>query len=856
MRDLLTDVRYAARQLRHTPGFTLTAILTLALGIAANTTVFAIVNGVVFKLTSGMSLERVTTSWAIQDNGRRGTGPFAGGTPLLADVDRLRALAAQPPPGVERVAGLTHQSVNIRRPGRVERARVELVSGDYAALLGLGTRAGRWLTREDDRPGSPSPVAVVSDRFLRDWLGGDVKAVGSGTIAIAGRTFTVVGVAAPGFAGFVSPLAPPVDVWVPLGSPILGARQPVASTADLLVRWRDRIPPVDAARPQLEPLVTEALALREQGLRAQDRRYHIPPDDRRYQLAFAIDPARSTLAHDLAERWGWILLAMVGVVLVAACANFANLLHARGARRVGELAVRLSLGASRWRVLRLLAAESLLLAVLASAAGLALAVLATGLLARAFPALDFVRREPATSVDVSADWRVIAFAFGSGVLATLVVGVLAAWRASRAPLQAVMSSSGAAGGQTTGRRARWIRTALVAVQVTVAVVLVIASATFVESLLTSLESQGLRGREVHFDTARIVAGQVQLRLDLGDDYNEPRGRQFFDQALQAIGRLPGVEAAGLADAVPGALGSGAPGSGYLSIAPTADGLSGDVRRAAASYVRVSPGFLRLLDLPLVRGRDIGPNDVAGAPMVAVVSESAAEALWPGRDPIGREILYGKDAVTVVGVAADPVTAFDDSPWRRPANMVFLPFAQHFQGSAYLMLRSPSAPAQVEAMRATVAAVNDRVAVMSAGVLSDAILAWTAAMRAFVTVLSLLGAVALAISMLGVYGVIAFFVSSRTREIGIRSALGATPGRVRKLVIDEAVHIVLIGLLCGVLVASLGSRVALVMARNMMPNGLTAWVVVPILMLACGVLAGYLPARRAARIDPNVALREL
>jgi ABC-type antimicrobial peptide transport system permease subunit len=241
----------------------------------------------------------------------------------------------------------------------------------------------------------------------------------------------------------------------------------------------------------------------------------------------------------------------------------------------------------------------------------------------------------------------------------------------------------------------------------------------------------------------------------------------------------------------------------------------------------------------------------------VISESAAAAMWPGLDPIGRQLRYRQfPAITVVGVSADPVTSIQTSEWERPSNFVYFPLAQHHQGQVQIVLRSQAPLAQIEPLRRAVASVNDQVALIDPTTIEEGLLRWSSAMRATVALVTALGAVSLAIAMLGVYGVISFFVSTRTREIGIRSALGATPGRVLKMVVDQAIHIVLVGLLSGVLVATLGTRVVLATIPRLMPAGITPWVVVPILILVSGVLAGYLPARRAARIDPNVALREL
>ncbi|MEZ5319539.1 MAG: ABC transporter permease [Vicinamibacterales bacterium] len=849
MRDLLLDVRYAARQLWHTPGFTLTAVLTLALGIGATTTLFAVVNGAIFRLTDGFSVERVTRPGLMDGLGTH----YA----LAAPVARLREIERAHSPAIVGVAGVSRQSLAVRRPGRVETLSAELVSGDYATVFEIRPAAGRWLTAEDDRDAAPVPVAVISHRIWREWFGARPEAVGSATIRIGRQDFTVIGVAEPAFNG-LSGFFVRTDVWLPLASRVRpgDAGQQAPSRVEVFVRWQRAVPPVDVAHALLEPMVSDATTAHLEQLRQSTVRWGLPLDERRTRIRFELVQAGEALYITWAVQRGLAFLAIAALVLVAASANFANLLNARGTQRTGELAVRMSLGAGRGRILRLLTAESLLIAGAASGLGLLIAAAATRAFQAMFPALAILGGREMAIGDLALDGRVIAFSLGAGLLATAGVGTVAAWRASRAPLQSVVSAGGAAPGQTPGR-GRWLRTTLVAVQVTVAVVLALASATFIEDVLYRLEQQGLRGRVVHYDTSRVVAGQVALPRDLGADYNEPRGRQFFDRILPALARLPDVEAAGLADAIPGALGPAAPASDFLELADTPEGLAGFRQRAVTSYVRVSPGFLRVLDLPVLAGRDLRATDAYGAPLVAVITESAAEAAWPGQDPIGRQIQRRRGPpITIVGVTADPVTSADDSPWRRPSNVVYLPLAQSFTGRAYLVVRSSAPERQPDAMRAAVVAMDDRLALDEPATVASGALSRDTALRALMAVVTGLGAIALAIAMVGVYGVIAFFVSRRTREIGIRAALGATPRQILRMVIDEALHIVLVGLLCGVFVAAMVLRAVLAARAGIHPGGATSWIVVPVLLLACGILAGYLPARRAARIDPNVALREL
>jgi predicted permease len=447
---------------------------------------------------------------------------------------------------------------------------------------------------------------------------------------------------------------------------------------------------------------------------------------------------------------------------------------------------------------------------------------------------------------------VFLFSLGAGVLAALVVGGLTAWRSTRVPPAGVLASSGLASGLTAAGRG--VRTTMVAIQVTAAVVLVMACGFYLETMVSQLVDRGVIGRRIQYDSDRVVTARVDLRQH---DFSEARGRSFFDQGLRRAAAIGGVEAIALGSGLPGAAGPLRPGEMYLMLEAPPEGLAGDARRGVADFAVASPGYLTAIGLPLRRGREFVETDADGATLVGVVSEGAAATLWPGQDAIGKRFRFNADFLTVVGVSANPVGASERGRFDlRTPNFVFVPFAQHYRPSMALVARSAAPAALIEALRATVAAVDPEVAVIDAATAEDSALAWWAPARAALMLIGGLAAAALGIAMLGVYGVLQFFVSSRTREFGIRTALGASSGRVIKLVLDEAVHIVLVGLLVGVLVAALGSRVIEFRQFGVMPNSITNWVVVPLLILGSGLLAGYLPARRAARVDPTVALRSL
>jgi putative ABC transport system permease protein len=356
-----------------------------------------------------------------------------------------------------------------------------------------------------------------------------------------------------------------------------------------------------------------------------------------------------------------------------------------------------------------------------------------------------------------------------------------------------------------------------------------------------------------------VAGRIDLAPD---GFSEARGRYFLDRTLDAVRRLPEVEAAAIASGLPGALRPLAPREMYLVLDDTTAALGGHPGRGAAEYVSVSPGFLDTIGLPVRLGRDFRPSDDYHTERVAILSQRAAEILWPGENPLGRRIagpldmLHTGDWMTVVGIVDDPVTPNHLAPYSAPSQFVFVPFAQHYTPIASVVVRTSRRDALDGPLRRALRAIDPDVPLLDVNTVDSTVLAWIGPMRAATAVAGALAVLSLGIAALGVYGVISFFTSARTREFGIRAALGATPRQITTLVLNDARRIVLIGLLPGVLLASWGSRYVEARLFGIMPNSITNWVVVPIVVLAAGLLAAYIPARRASRVDANRALREL
>ncbi|MGH9411749.1 MAG: ABC transporter permease, partial [Vicinamibacterales bacterium] len=713
--------------------------------------------------------------------------------------------------------------------GRTETLRVEAVSGNYALVFDLQPAAGRWIDDRDDA-GDGRPVAVISARVWRDWFAADASAIDRQSIQINGSRFAIVGVAADNFRGVQPALAPP-EIWIPEHAlhlaypPMRDARWfPLHSVTAFLK------PPARIGDAELQTRLMAALA---GGSLARDPRH----------LHVTAEPA-ANLNADL-DRETLIVLTLAALVLLAACANVSNLVYARACEMRGELAVRQSLGATRAQLAEVLLSEALLVggaAAIVGSIGAAAVMRGFGAL---FP-MFLVDRVHYTSLALSADWQVFACSIGCGVLAAATIGLVVGIAASREEPAPAMWGGGGAPAATARAGAR---TALVAVQVTAAMLLVMMTGIVLENSPAELSTRVL------YDAAPVTAAGVDL-APYG--YNQTNADVFFARLVASAATLPGVERVALASAIPGGVAKEGPTIVPL-IAPTRNHILAETRRITASAVAVSPSFFDTVGIRMEKGRAFTQADGDGAPLTAILSRSASDVLFPGRSPLGLLVTYGFQGprLTVVGVAADSVTGpSDEAPFAQPSNMIFVPWAQHPRLDAILLIRAPAAGALAQPLRNSVRALDDRVGLFDPTPVEESRLAWAAPLKAARVLVVAGAAAALAIALIGIYGMLTYFVSRRTKEFGIRMALGATRRQIARLVFDHTVHVMLVGLLFGVLVATLSSRVLEHTLVQLMPNEIHTWAIVPLLVLVTGTIAGCIPALRASRVDPNVALREL
>jgi predicted permease len=816
--SLLHDFRYALRQLGRAPAFAVVAVLTLALGIGANTALFTLANAILLRPRPGVR-DAEQLVWITPLD--RYTGrPRATSYP---DYQAYRSNLTNLFSGV---AATEEAWVSVGGGDEPARVRAQYVSANFFRVLGVPVPLGRGFTDDDERAAGTSPVAVMSHQFWESRFGKDPSIVGR-EVVVNGDRLTIVGVAARGFNG------PDHDdqwraLWIPLA--MMPRLQPSAgsdwltSTNVAFLRVIARLQP-DVDRERADVAVSALTA----------RLWRADSTARRFNAARILS-ARSGISFDPELAAVSVLAsAVTGIILLIACANVSNLLLSRAVSRRREIAVRLAIGASRWRLIRQLVTESLLLGALASVTALLLAVWAAHLVVTTMVPLP---------LELAPDARVFGFSLGAALLATVLFGVVPALHATRTDVSATLKDGAPGSG---ARRAR-LQNAFVVAQVSLSIVLLVTAGLFLRNL------QKAQAVDVGFDPSdRVLALSFDLRMQR---YDEQRELAFVRDLSERVRGLPGVESVALASQVPM--------SGRLILAdirlpgaPAAEAARDPRTVVAALQTTITPDYFRTLRLPLVRGRAFDPRDAAGAPRVAIVSEHLASRLWAGEDPLGKQLSIGGEDddpfLTVVGVAREALVA---GVRERSSSTVYLPRAQHAEIlDLTLLVRARTGASQLSgAIRREIRALDPNLPVYGVRTLAEYRRAHMAESRQGSILLGVFGGLALFLASIGVYGVLAFAVSQRTREIGVRMALGARRGEVVGLFLREGIRRTLTGLAIG-LAASLG--VAQVLASvflGVTPGDGVAFAGVAVLLLAVATVACWLPARRAARVSPMEALR--
>ena len=803
------DMRYGLRLLRRSPLFALTAIASLAIGIGANTTIFSIASALLLRPLPGVFEPR-----RLVDIGRTQDGDGAIDTSSYPNYRDIR----------ERVTLLSDvyayriepQPISLGDATDAERIYGAPVSGNYFRTLGATPARGRFFTDADDRPGG-TPVAVISHELWLRRFGGD-PAIAGRVVLFNSKPVTILGVTPPGFQGTTLLRA---DAWIPLQ--LAGIAAPRFDAR--LFRSRRSVWLMMGGR--LKPGVTVAQADAElRGIGEALKRTY--PDDNRGKglraLASAIVPGRA----DAVAGFLGVLLAIVSLVLVAACVNLAGMMLARAAGRGREIAVRLAIGANRSRLVRQLITETIVLFAAGCFTGLLLTKWLTALLLAVMPALPVP-----VGIDIPIDWRVTVFAVAVSLAAALLSGLAPALQASRPDLVPALKTDVAA----RGGRVR-LRNAFIVAQVTVSLVLVIAGGLFVRAL----------ARAASIDPGFDQAGVDVVTLDLGlSGYGDTEGVAFADRALARVRAMPGVQAAAFGVDLP--LDGGRMGFGELHV-PGVQAPSG-MRSLPADWNVVTPGYFRTLGIPLISGRDFTSADSATAPFVIVVNEAMARSVWHTTDVLGRQFEdEGKRRLTVVGVASDAQLI---ELGAKVEPYVYVPLAQRYSSRVSLLVKSARG-GTIPQLRALLRELNPNLPVTTAMPLEQVTAITFVPQRMAAAVAGSLGIVVLLLAAIGVYGVTSYSVGRRTREIGIRLALGADGGTVVALVVRQGVVLTAIGIAFGLAGGAAAAQLLQSLLFGVSALDPIAFGGAAILFAAVSVAASYVPARSALRIDPMIALR--
>ena len=810
LETLIQDVRYGLRRLLRSPGFSLVAVLSLALGIGANTAIFSLVNTALLR---PLPVERPGQIVSLSNSaGGRGFPTFS--YPNYKDIrDRSGEV-------FDGLYAYRFAPLSVSHEGTSERLWGYVVTGNYFEVLGVRAALGRALTPDDDRLPGAHPVTVLSYECWRRRFGSDPAVLGKSLI-VNGRSYEVVGVLPRGFYGTEIIAAP--EMWFPVS---------MQSEIEVGNSWLDkrgvenlfiqgRLKPgvgADRARAALDA-VAEQL----------DREFPEINEGKRVTLSppgFISGGMRGAVLG-----FTGLLMAVVAFVLLLACVNLANLLLARAAERRKEIAVRLSLGAGRLRLVRQLMAESMLLAVAGGAAGLLLAYWLIGLAAGLRPPVDVP-----LAIDIHLDYRVAAFTCLVSLATGVLFGLLPAWQATKVDLLPALKDETASG----GLRRSWWKGGLIALQIALSLVLLVGGGLMLRAL------QRAQSLDLGFNPRGAVEVSFDLRLQ---GYGEGRGREFQKRLLERVRALPGVRHAGLVDLAPVDLHFSRD-----SVFVEGRAAEREAKAPRAMVSRAGPGYFQAVGTRLARGRDFTERDDETTPPVAVVNETFARRFWPGEDPLGRRFRQGgpgEPLMEVVGVVGDGKYAGLNEP---PQPYVVRPLAQAYTGTNTLIVRTDGDPQELlAAVRGEVRGLDQHLPT-SAKLLEERLAMPLLPVRLAASLLGSFGLLALALAAIGIYGVTSYAIARRTREIGIRMALGARASNVLRLTIRQGMSPVLVGVALG-LSAALGlTRLAGSLLFGVSAADPVTYAGVAALLTAVALVACYLPARRAAKIDPLVALR--
>ena len=808
---LVQDLRYGARMLRKNLGFTLIAVITLSLGIGANTAIFSLVNTILFRPLPVREPQRLVSVFpTIQRTGEAQAFSYPNYVDMRDRNDVFSDLAA-----------FHFAGMSLSRNGANEIIYGYLVSGNYFEMLGVKAALGRTFTPEDDRTPGAHPVAVLSYASWQKRFGADRNIVGQ-TMLLNNRSYTIIGVAPPRFNGTEVIFAP--ELWAPmmmLGQIEPGSRQLEQRNISSSYCVGRLKPGVSVA--QAESALTNLMA-------QLGREY---PDSNEGKGMMLTPPGLifPTVRTPFIGFAG-VLMFTVALVLLIACANLAGLFVARAAGRRKEIAIRLSLGASRARLVRQLLTESLLLALAGGGVGVLLAARLIDLVMAFRPPISIP-----LLIDLRLDWRVLSFTVILSMLTGTLFGLLPALQATKPALAPALKDESALGGY---RRSR-LRNALVVAQVALSLVLLVAAGLVVRSL------QRMHVMSPGFNPDHVVTLTMSLS---NQGYDEARGKQFQQQIIDRLSNLPGVKSAAITDLLPLSL-SISDSYVFIEGAPPTRG----AQTPYALNSRISPGYFQTMEIPLVAGRVFTERDRENAPRTVVINETFARRFWPGQNALGKRFRYRSadgPLVEVVGIVKDGKYF---SLGEDPKPFFYLPLLQSYDDTTTLIVRTTNDPgAALATIRGEVLRLDPTMPFAEVKTLTEHMSLSLFPLRIGASVVGSFGLLALLLAAIGIYGVTAFAVSQRTREIGIRMALGAQGAGVLRLIIKQGLTLMMIGLGLGLAGALMLTRLMSSVLYGVSATDVATFVSVTALLGLVVLLACYLPAHRATKVDPLVALR--
>jgi predicted permease len=824
---LRQDLRFAFRMLRKNPGFTAVAVLTLALGIGANTAIFTLMDAVLLKRLPVEQPEQLIELMTVYGGGAAYLDAKSFNSFSYPALQHLRQHNRSLSGLIASSNGRFYCVVEGAPP---ERVAGQYVTGDFFSVLGVSSVAGRTITPDDDRFGAPHPVAVISDGYWTRRFGRNPAVLGK-SILVENVPLTIVGVIPEKFFG--TQIGRRVDLWAPLSTEPL-MRQPswTASAGPKWLQLVGRLKPgvsLEQARADLETQFRLAVVEAELAL-------NLTPEVRQgaLNLKLRVEPAGNGLS-DLRRQFSRplaVLMIIVGLVLLIACANLANLLLARAAARQREIAVRLALGAGRARLIRQLLTENLLLALIGAAAGLLLADAGTQYLLKLLAS----GRTPVL-LDVQPDARLFVFTGLLSVLTALLFGLAPALRASRTDLIPALKEGGR-GAEAGGSRQRLSRGLIVA-QIALSLVLLVGAGLFLRTL------RNLHSIDLGFERENVLL----VELDPSHSgYTPERMRGLFMGVLERLQAIPGVRSASLSWNPPIAGGGS---SRTVSVEGRAPGPEAD-REIYLNWI--APRYFETLGVPLIAGRDFGPRDTQGAPRVVILNQTMAHHFFGDANPIGQRIrVEDNDIREIVGVVGD--SHYLEIREKIAPTLYLNTFQEQRPGSELAIRTSGDPIAVIPAVRREIEKQAAGVAIGSIRTLAGQVDAWLLQERLVALLSSCFGGLALFIAAVGLYGVLSYSVARRTHEIGIRMALGAQRFDVMAMILKGILRLVCLGLAVGIPLSLILGRFVADLLYGITPADPLTIAAGALFLTMVALLAGYLPARRASQVDPMEALRQ-